>query len=393
MWYLSQLGRREHYALPSYLHEQGKLGLMATDVWCGLAGSLPRGWLPRKLAQRYNPKLKDARIVSQGILTAALNSLSKQPPGLRWVREGRQFGAFAAKEFAKTTLGTGDVVLGYTAANLEQLMLAKKRGAIGLHVQVDPGLEWYQTRLTEQQAYPEVEDRAEMPDTVFFDRVQEEWSVADKVIVHSEHSKRALAKQGVASSRCVVAPPSFEPITGGQVRERKPGQPFRVLFVGNHCLAKGFHYYVQAAKTAPAGLEFHSAGRSMLKEAYHADAAKYVRMHGHLPQGAIFKLMAESDVLVFPTLSDGFGLVQLEAMSLGLPVVSTPHCGDVVRDGIDGYKIEARDVKLINERLERLMAEPQEYSSMSSQALLRSKAFSESEQYQTLRSCAKRIRQ
>jgi glycosyltransferase involved in cell wall biosynthesis len=393
MWYLSQLGRREHYALPSYLHEQGKLGLLATDVWCGLAGSLPRSWLPSKLAQRYNPKLKYARIVSQGIWSAVLNSQSKQSQGLRWVREGRQFGAFAAKEFAKTTLGTGDVVLGYTAANLEQLMLAKKRGAIGLHVQVDPGREWYQTRLAEQQAYPEVEDRAEMPDAAFFDRVQEEWFAAHQVIVHSEHSKRALGQQGVEASRCVVAPPSFEPITGGRTRERKSGQTFRVLFVGNHCLAKGFHYYVQAAKAAPAGMEFHSAGRSMLKEAYHADAEKYVRMHGHLPQGLIFKLMAESDVLVFPTLSDGFGLVQLEAMSLGLPVISTPHCGDVVRDGIDGYKIAARDQILINERLERLMTEPQAHSLMSSQALLRSKDFSESAQYQALKSGTNRIHQ
>lgn len=393
MWYLSQLGRREHYAFPSYLHEQGKLGLLATDVWCGLAGSLPRSWLPSKLAQRYNPKLKDARVVSQGIWSAVLNSQSKQSQGLRWVREGRQFGAFAAKEFAKTTLGTGDVVLGYTAANLEQLMLAKKRGAIGLHVQVDPGREWYQTRLAEQQAYPEVEDRAEMPDAAFFDRVQEEWFAAHQVIVHSEHSKRALGQQGVEASRCVVAPPSFEPITGGRTRERKSGQTFRVLFVGNHCLAKGFHYYVQAAKAAPAGMEFHSAGRSMLKEAYHADAEKYVRMHGHLPQGLIFKLMAESDVLVFPTLSDGFGLVQLEAMSLGLPVISTPHCGDVVRDGIDGYKIAARDQILINERLERLMTEPQAHSLMSSQALLRSKDFSESAQYQALKSGTNRIHQ
>lgn len=381
MWYLSQLGRREHYALPSYLHQQGKLGLLATDVWCGLAGSFPRGWLPSKLAQRYNPKLKDARIVSQGILSAALNSLSKQSSGLRWVREGRQFGSFAAAEFAKTKLGEGDVVLGYTAANLEQLKLAKSRGARGLHVQVDPGLEWYQTRQAEQQAYPEVEDEAEMPDGSFFDRVQAEWAEASAVIVHSEHSKQALIKQGVAEGRCVVAPPAFDPLPGGRVRERKSGQPLRALFVGNHCLAKGFHYYVQAAKTAPAGIEFHSAGRSMLKEAYQADATKHVRMHGHLSQAAIFKLMTESDVLVFPTLSDGFGLVQLEAMSLGLPVISTPHCGDVVREGVDGLKIPARDPEAINNALTRLGASSELHNAMSCKAMERPTEFHSATQY------------
>jgi len=370
--------------MPSYLREQGKLGLLATDVWCGLAGSFPRGWLPAKLAQRYNPKLKDARVVSQGVLSAAWNSLSKQSPGLRWVTEGGQFGAFAAKEFAKTSLGDRDVVLGYTAANLEPLMLARQRGAIGMHVQVDPGLEWYQTRQTEQQAYPEVEDKAEIPDGSFFDRVQAEWAEAAKVIVHSEHSKRALIRQGVAEAKCVVAPPAFDPLPGGRVRGRKPGQPLRALFVGNHCLAKGFHYYVQAAKMAPAGIEFHSAGRSMLKETYQAEAARHVRMHGHLPQAAILRLMNESDVLVFPTLSDGFGLVQLEAMSMGLPVISTPHCGDVVRDGVDGYKVPARDVAAIINALEVLRDMAGSLEALSLASLARSAEFGPETQYRKI---------
>lgn len=375
MWYLSQLGRREHYALPSFLHEHGKLGLLATDVWCGLAGRVPAGWLPRKLAQRYNPRLKKAKVVSQGLWSVAWNSLSMQPQSLRWVNDGRGFGSFAAAEFAKTILGAGDVVLGYTAANLEQLKLAKARGARGLHVQVDTGLEWYQTRQAEQQAYPEVEDEAEMPDGSFFDRVRAEWAEAEQVIVHSEHSKRALVHQGVAEDRCFVAPPSFEPIPGGRVRERKRGQPLRVLFVGYHCLTKGYHYFVQAAKTAPAGMEFHSAGRSMLKEAYQAEAAKHVRMHGHLPQASVFKLMVDSDILVFPTLSDGFGLVQLEAMSLGLPVISTQQCGDVVREGIDGFRIQARDAQGINASLSALMDGPDRLSSMSHAAMRRAEAF------------------
>jgi glycosyltransferase involved in cell wall biosynthesis len=384
MWYLSQLGRREHYALPSYLHEQGNLGLLATDVWCGLAGRVPGGWLPRKLAQRYNPKLRNAEVVSQGLWTAAWNSLSRQPQSLRWVSDGSGFGSFAAAEFAKTKLGAGDIVLGYTAANLEQLRLAKTRGARGLHVQVDPGLEWYQTRQAEQQAHPEVEDTTDMPDGSFFDRVQAEWAEATTVIVHSEHSKRALINQGVAESKCVVAPPAFDPLPGGRVRERKSCQPLRALFVGNHCLAKGFHYYVQAAKTAPAGIEFHSAGRSMLKEAYQADATNHVRMHGHLSQAATFKLMTESDVLVFPTLSDGFGLVQLEAMSMGVPVISTHQCGDVVRHGVDGYKVPARDVAAIILALEALRATAGALEALSLASLARSAEFGPETQYRKI---------
>lgn len=384
MWYLSQLGRREHYALPSYLQGQGQLGLLATDVWCRMAGAVPTGFLPSKLAQRYHPQLKGAPIVSQGLVKALWNRCNREEQTLRWVREGQDFGTFAATEFAKTSLGAGDIVLGYTAANLEQLKLAQARGAAGWHVQVDPAREWYQTRQAEQEAYPDVEEASRLPDERFFNRVQEEWAQATKVIVHSEHCKRALVGQGVDASRCTVASPAFEPIKGGLVRAHKKGQPLRVLFVGNHCLAKGFHYYVQAAKTVPAGMEFHSAGRVMLQDGYRTEAAQHVRMHGHLKQESVYGLMAASDVLVFPTLSDGFGLVQLEAMSLGLPVISTTTCGDVVRDGVDGLRIALRDAEAIVVALRQLAAKPDLYRQMSAAALSRAGEFSPAAQFRAI---------
>ena len=370
--------------MPSYLHEQGKLGLFATDVWCGLAGLVPHGLMPRKLAQRYNANLNGAPIISLGLVKSAINAFSRQEDSLRWVGEGRQFGDFVSAQFAKTTIGAADVVLGYTAANLEQLKLAASRRAIGLHVQVDPGREWYLTRQAEQREFPSVEDEAKMPHESFFERVQEEWALATKVIVHSEHSKSALISQGVGPEKVIVAPPAFDPPQGGVARVGKPGQSLRVLFVGNHCLAKGFHYYVQAAKMAPRQMEFHSAGRIMLKDDYRADVAKHVRMHGHLAQADVWKLMANSDVLVFPTLSDGFGLVQLEAMSLGLPVISTSACGGVVRDGIDGLKISSRDHRVIIAALMRLMESPDLQAMMSVAALERSADFSAKNHYAAL---------
>ena len=42
------------------------------------------------------------------------------------------------------------------------------------------------------------------------------------------------------------------------------------------------------------------------------------------------------DVFIFPTLSDGFGITQLEAMSYGLPVIASRNCGDIVQDQVNG---------------------------------------------------------
>jgi glycosyltransferase involved in cell wall biosynthesis len=63
--------------------------------------------------------------------------------------------------------------------------------------------------------------------------------------------------------------------------------------------------------------------------------------------------MRDSDVLVFPSLFEGFGLVILEAMSQGVPVITTPNTGgvDVIQEGVDGFIVPIRSAEAIVDRV------------------------------------------
>ena len=43
-----------------------------------------------------------------------------------------------------------------------------------------------------------------------------------------------------------------------------------------------------------------------------------------------------------------------EAMAAGLPVITTPNSGSVVRDGTDGFIVPVRDIAALKDRIERL---------------------------------------
>ena len=375
-WYLSQIGRREHYALPAFLHAQGSLAMMATDVWAPWTHSMPRAISPKKLAQRYAPALRNAKVISPPLLRVIWSMRHTRHPEVRWLRIGESFGKFAAKEFIRHGLGDEDQVLGYTGGNLEQLIAARERGAAAYHIQVDPGHEWYLARRLEQEANPDIEARTPMPHASYMERVEQEWQVAERIIVHSEHSLQCLVARGVAASKCVVIPPAFTPaITNGQ-RLHPGARPFRVLFVGQHCVAKGFHVYASAARIAGKGFEFISIGRSSLRDGYAESVRDIITMLGHLPQSEVYAQMKAADAFVFPTLSDGFGMVQLEAMSAGLPVIATAKCGAVVRDGIDGFIVPTGDAQAIATSLIRLREDVQLYEGMSQAAAVRSTDFS-----------------
>jgi glycosyltransferase involved in cell wall biosynthesis len=305
-------------------------------------------------------------------------------PEERWLRIGESFGRFAAKEFSRYGLGRDDHILGYTGGNLEQLMMAKQRGATANHVQVDPGHEWYLTRQLEQEAHPEVEPIAPMPLSAYMERVEQEWQSSDRIIIHSEHSLQCLVRRGVPAAKCVVIPPAFTPPIVARPRQLPGTRPFRVLFVGHHCLAKGFHIFASSARLAGKGYEFISVGRSGLRDSYAESVSDVVQMYGHLPQSEVYKLMEFADALVFPTLSDGFGIVQLEAMSTGLPVIATPPCGAVVRDGIDGYVVPPRNPHAVVDALERLRGGHELYVGMSKAAVRRVADFSPASHFAAL---------
>jgi len=63
--------------------------------------------------------------------------------------------------------------------------------------------------------------------------------------------------------------------------------------------------------------------------------------HGPVSRDRTEAYYRSADLFVLPTLSDGFALTQLEAMTHGLPVIATPNCAEVVSDGVDGLIVPA----------------------------------------------------
>lgn len=69
---------------------------------------------------------------------------------------------------------------------------------------------------------------------------------------------------------------------------------------------------------------------------------------------------ASADIFAFPTYNDAFGLVLLEAMSHGLPVVSTVEGAipDIVQEGVTGFLVPRKDAKTLADRLTIFLKDP-----------------------------------
>jgi len=89
-------------------------------------------------------------------------------------------------------------------------------------------------------------------------------------------------------------------------------------------------------------------------------------------------LLATADVFVFPSLFDGFGLAQLEAMAAGLPVVTTDASAgpDLIEDGAEGFVVPAGDAGALVERMRHFIERPDRTREMGERARIAAGRFS-----------------
>jgi glycosyltransferase involved in cell wall biosynthesis len=192
----------------------------------------------------------------------------------------------------------------------------------------------------------------------------EELQLAQRVIVASTFTKETLA-EAPCPTRIDIVPYGAPPPLTHEIR-RSSG-PLKVLFAGSLGQRKGLSYLLKAIEMMKDSVELTLLGRKTAFDCRPLESAvrKY-RWLPSLPHAGVLREMQNHDVLVFPSLFEGFGLVILEAMSQGTPVITTPHTAgpDIILDGVDGFIVPIGSAEAIAEKLETLHRERERLRAM-----------------------------
>jgi glycosyltransferase involved in cell wall biosynthesis len=226
--------------------------------------------------------------------------------------------------------------------------------------------------------------RYERIPAVYWARWQEEIALSDVVVANSEWSKRALMRVGVSETRISVVPLAYDAPLSAQLSAgtRPPTRsftlddPLKLLFLGQVTFRKGIGPLLEAIQrmpTAPIRLDIVGDVQIDVPPAVKADAR--VMLHGPAQRSEVHRYYAGADLFVFPTLSDGFGMTQLEAMAHGLPILTSRYCGSVVEHGVNGFVLEEVTPDAIRAVLEHILTDPCRVSTWRDNARI-PKAFS-----------------
>ena len=217
--------------------------------------------------------------------------------------------------------------------------------------------------------------------------VKKAFDKADKIIAVSEAVKQFMSHIVSHPEKIEVIPNGIDleqfiyVPNGKKLREEldlPPDAPI-ALFVGRFSIRKGVHILIDAFKHVVKEIpdaQLLIAGKGFLKE-YLKHKVKANRITENVKfLGCIFgeilaKFYAASDVFVCPSVfSEAFGIVILEAMASGRPVIATRVGGipEIIDHEVNGLLIEPHDVKELSNAIIRLFSDDRERFEMGRNA-------------------------
>lgn len=192
----------------------------------------------------------------------------------------------------------------------------------------------------------------------------------NRFVVLTEEDKDAWPE--LKNISVIPDPLSFLPTKYSELMER------RVIAVGRYVYQKGFDMLLQAwskiDKLYPDWqlAIFGDGDRTPYEKQMKTFGVDAKRCHLNGPTPDIQQEYINSSIFVFSSRFEGFGMVLVEAMACGLPVVSFDcPCGpkDIVKDGEDGLLVENGNIDLLASSLSRLMNDETLRQSMSKAGL------------------------
>jgi alpha-maltose-1-phosphate synthase len=196
---------------------------------------------------------------------------------------------------------------------------------------------------------------------------------AERVIAVSEQMRTdILAHFAVSPERVVVLhngvdADSFRRTERRDALARLGVKPPYVLFVGRISEQKGIFHLLEAVQRLPAGVQLVLCAaapdtpeleRRLAAEVAGRPSVRWI--HAMVPRDDVVQLYSHAACFVCPSVYEPFGIINLEAMACGTPVVASAVGGipEVVADGETGLLVPPGDPGILAAALGRLLADP-----------------------------------
>lgn len=265
-----------------------------------------------------------------------------------------------------------DIFHGWATFSLRSSKRHKKRGSKFILDRACPHILFQESLLKEEAEL--TNSSYEPASNSFLDRCLEEYELADKIIVPSNYSARSFIKHGFKKEKIQILKLHANFLPKRKKKWVSNKSKFVLGTIGGNPLRKGLKYLVDAwknlkLKNATLLIKTSETELKKNKELYEKIINdETIFIVPYVKQIENFYL--NCDLFCLPSIDDGFGLVVLEAMSVGIPVITTKNVGasEFIKHNENGFVGEKRDILFLENKIHKLYSNTDLLKSFSDNA-------------------------
>ncbi|MBV6550772.1 glycosyltransferase family 4 protein [Acinetobacter soli] len=304
--------------------------------------------------------------VNSNIMLELINRYFHRIIGVQAVRKiVYKFQALSNRKYIKDT----DVFISWSGASLELIHSSKKQNKKLILERGSSHYSYQMDILSEEYALYGIKHQV---DDFVLKRELQEYELADYISIPSTFVKETFLKYGVPEQKLLVNPYGVDLSHFHKID--KNDQVFRIITSGNLSIRKGTRYLLEAfdqlnlknAEIWHIG-SIHEDMKEWLKNYKNPN----VHFLGHKPQQELYQYYSQGSIFVLMSLEDGFAMVLTQAMSCGLPIITSTNTGgpDLISEqGKEGYVVPIRDVEKLKQIILELYNDPEKLQRMSESA-------------------------
>jgi glycosyltransferase involved in cell wall biosynthesis len=382
---LTHPGTQYAHRLAVQLYKKGLLSYFVTGIaissksyYYHLFRCLP-GRMQRKISNRIIQELPQQKI--------------RLYPWLEWkyVRKSKQAAytdaiwfernAIFQQRLSPQLLKEADVVIGFdTASNI----LIQRTHQFGKKFVLDVSIAHSLSKeaIFKQLAldYPDWSVRIEHKTEAHLAIEEEEQRTADYIVVASSFTKQTLLAHGVPEEKITVIPYGVNLEQFTSKKNYLTDGPLRLLFTGTIDARKGIPVLLDVMKQLqelPVTLTLVGPVIPQVIQLIESANLPNVTIKGKVPHSELPAIMQAHDVFVFPSYFEGFGLVLLEAMACGLPIITTPATAgpDIIEEGKEGFIIPIGNAAACKQAILNLLEDRNKLAEMGKAAVKKAHTF------------------
>ncbi len=311
---------------------------------------------PARVARRFG--LPPERVISYSMHGAASRVAHRISAGNADAWINPWFGRWAARRLAAQEWDIVHIWSGVAAEWLDHPAALRSRCVIArgsAHIRT-------QRLLLDQEAL-RTGAALDKPSDWIVEREEYEYARAQLVMVPSRFAYESFVERGIPRERLRLVPLASAParflapaeIIDARLARLERREPLRVLFVGSITYQKGMHDLLQVMETLPhKRFRFRLVGRVTPEcEPIARRLSVRAEVIGKVPEEALPAHYAWADLLVLPSIQDGFAVVLSQAAASGVPFVATEHSGgpDLVAAGVPSWIVPPRSSRRLADQL------------------------------------------